>query len=401
MNDSYVYPAVILPLFLSILIITRLLTTLFHELGHAIPAMIFTREKVTAFLGSYGDIGKSKSIKLNNRFRIFFVLNPLKWRGGMVKHSPNNLTTFKTLIILLLGPLFSLILGSAALWIVYSFDLNGFLKLFTLLFFLSAIFDLRNIYPNEKPILLYDGTFSYNDGQQIKRLLKFKNDKENLIIAYRFYENKNYNKAIELFEGLNPDYINNAILNVIINSYLSVKRYVDVKEFYTKLMDLPMWQTINSNCFSDIGVVEANLNENELALGYFNKSLDLDNNNVYSLSNRGYTYNLFENYTNALTDFNKAIEINPEFAYAYSNRAFSKIKLGLYNDAITDIDKAISIDAKDAYAYRNLGIYYLETKDYSKAIEQLQKAFELDPDTHKITHYMKIAREKLNDVSLL
>jgi hypothetical protein len=53
MAGSYVFPVIILPLFLSIFIITRFSTVLFHEVGHAIPALVFTKEKVIIYLGSY------------------------------------------------------------------------------------------------------------------------------------------------------------------------------------------------------------------------------------------------------------------------------------------------------------------------------------------------------------
>ncbi|MFI5140640.1 MAG: hypothetical protein ACHQIM_22675, partial [Sphingobacteriales bacterium] len=125
MNDSYVYPVVILPLFLLILIAARLLTILFHELGHAIPATLFTKEKVTVFLGSYGDIQNSKCISFGKRLIIYFRVNPFKWKAGMVKHNPIGLSTIKEFLILLLGPLCSLLLASTAIYIVYSFDLNG------------------------------------------------------------------------------------------------------------------------------------------------------------------------------------------------------------------------------------------------------------------------------------
>ncbi len=43
---------------LSIFVLSPLVTLL-HELGHAIPALLVTRKKVTIYIGSYGDPQKS------------------------------------------------------------------------------------------------------------------------------------------------------------------------------------------------------------------------------------------------------------------------------------------------------------------------------------------------------
>jgi tetratricopeptide (TPR) repeat protein len=255
------------------------------------------------------------------------------------------------------------------------------------------------LYPSQKRIPLTDGTFTYCDGYQILKVLKFRRDHKQLLSACNFYDAKNYGGASRLFETLNPNFIGNDILNIVIESFNKNKDYDGAKQFYSKLLNVSNREQPDANNLCNMGVVESNLGNNEQAMIYYNNSLVLDNNNIYALANRGYTYNLFENYANALTDFNKAIEINPEFAYAYSNRAYTKIKLRQFDDAITDINKAISIDEKEAYAYRNLGIYFLEIKDFAKAGEQLQIAFELNPDTHLIDDYIKIVEEKIGGIT--
>jgi tetratricopeptide (TPR) repeat protein len=281
--------------------------------------------------------------------------------------------------------------------VVFSFDLNGFLKLFILIFFISALFDLRNLYPSETPVLLANGKYTYCDGFQIVRTIKFRKDGKRLSAAYDFYNNKNYGEAIKLFEAVNIHFINNDTLDIALHSFNKSKDYKGAKEFYTKLLNMPGREAPNSNNFCSIGHIESNLGDDELAMGYYTKSIALDGDNIYPLCNRAYTYNLLEKYTEAQADFDKALEINPKFAYAYSNRAFSKMKLKLYDAALADIDSAIAIDDKEAYAYRNLGVYYLEMEDYTKAMEQLQRARALDQDTHMIDDYIKIAEAKLNE----
>ena len=393
---NYVFPAVIIPLFICLFIIARFITVLLHELGHAIPALIFTKEKVTVFLGSYGDIKKSKHLPLNKRSSIYFKLNPLKWRGGMIQHGSNNLSVLKNLIILFTGPLFSLFIAIVALWLVFSFDLNGFLKLLSIIFLFSALFDLRNIYPNEKPILLINGSYTYNDGYQVREVFKFRKNSKILFSAYEFCDRKNYAGAIKLFRTLNPTFIDKNIFTFILTIYCNCKDYNGGKEFYKLILDQQNRQSPDSDNFSNIAIIESNLNNNELAMSFYNKSLELDGYNIYSLSNRGYTYNLFEKYDEAIKDFDKAIKIDPNFSYAFANRGYSKIKLNLFEEALADINKAITINNKDSYAFRNLGLYYLQNGNYKDAIKNLQIAFELDPATHMIDEYIEIAEEKSN-----
>ena len=319
----------------------------------------------------------------------------------MVKHSANKLAPLKKLIILLLGPLFSLIIASLALWIVYSFNLNGFLKLFTLFLFLSAIFDLRNIYPNDTPILLYNGSYTYCDGFQISRLIRFKAEGKKLLAAYDLYNNKNYEEANRIFEKLNPVCITQDILNLLLTSFIKNKNFNEAKIFLNKLLNTPNREPLDANNLCNVGLIESYLGNNELAMKYYNNALELDNDHLYSLGNRSYTYNLFEQYEDALLDFNYAIKVNPEFAYAYSNRAFTKIKLGLFEDALADVNTAMAIGDNAAYAYRSLGIYYLETGDYISAMKQLKIAHELDPDTHMIGYYIQNVEKKLIELKAL
>ncbi len=252
MNDSWVFPLVIVPLFVLIAIFARLLTTLIHELGHAIPALIFTENDVEIFLGSYGDYNKSKSLKLSRRFRIYFTLNPLRWWGGMVNYSTLSDSFYKRLSVLLLGPLFSFILAIAAILVVWCFDFNGFLKLLTLFFLVSAIIDLRNLYPNGNPIKTFSGSITYNDGTLIKRLINNRDNLKRLSSAYKLYAEGDYRGAIGLFQNLNLNFVTLDALNIITSSYIQTKQFRAAKNFYSGLINTPTWQSHESANFFNI-----------------------------------------------------------------------------------------------------------------------------------------------------
>jgi len=391
---NYVFPAVIIPLFICLFIIARFITVLLHELGHAIPALIFTKEKVTVFLGSYGVTKTSKHLGLGKRLSFYFKLNPFAWRSGMVIHSPENVSVRKNLIILFMGTSFPIFIAIVTLWVVFALDMNGFLKLFTLIFLLSALFDLRNLYSNAEPILLVNGLHTHNDGYQIRKSLAYRKNFKIIAPAYKLYESEQYREAIKLFRKLNPVFIDNDVFVIVLTAYLHCKDFTGGKEFYQMMLKVDNWPSADSNIFFNIALIESFSGKHQLAMDFYSKSIELDGKNTNSISNRGYTHSLLEQFDEAINDFNTVIEIEPESSYAFANIGYAKIKLGLREEGLADINKAISLDEKNSYAYRNLGLYYLNEGNYKEAKFNLQFAYDINPDTHMIKEYMLLTEER-------
>jgi tetratricopeptide (TPR) repeat protein len=391
---NYVSPVFIIPLFLSIFIVSRFLTVLFHELGHAIPAMYFTRQKVEIYLGSYGDNG-SPNIHLCPLLKVYFYWNPFKWNKGMARFQSYQSTFYKDFTILILGPLSSLLFASLAVWIVFEFDLHGLIKLFSVIFFFSALFDLRNIYPSDEPIITFNGGKIYNDGYQIAQLIKYRQNKNILELAYKFHEEGDHQRASAFFEKLKSDAMTDDIISYLILSYIGNKELHKAKTLVDGHVRSTPIQGISASTLCNIGYVESLLGNHENAFDYYNKCLDLDKEHSYALCNRAYTYNLWQRYKDALKDYNAALAIDSSSAYAFANRGYTKIKLNLMEAAWEDIEQALALDDKEPYAYKSLGVYYLETGDYLKANENLQIAFKLNPDTHLLNSYIIIAQTKL------
>ncbi|MEL7021827.1 MAG: M50 family metallopeptidase, partial [Bacteroidota bacterium] len=99
-------------------VVTRQITTLLHEMGHAIPAVLFnkTPQPVQVFIGSYGDI--SNTIRLNfNRLQLFIKPRILDWKLGMCKSPPTG-SIPKDIIITLGGPLASTLIAGVFLYVI-------------------------------------------------------------------------------------------------------------------------------------------------------------------------------------------------------------------------------------------------------------------------------------------
>lgn len=92
------------------IVYSRLITTFFHELGHAIPALAFSSKQVTMYVGSYGNPDKSWTLSLG-RLKMILSFNIWDLQLGLCTHS-GKLSNTQSLIIIFGGPLLSLIFAA-------------------------------------------------------------------------------------------------------------------------------------------------------------------------------------------------------------------------------------------------------------------------------------------------
>ncbi|RZK13562.1 MAG: hypothetical protein EOO56_26805, partial [Hymenobacter sp.] len=139
------------------------LLILLHELGHAVPALLFTRAGVTMYLGSYG--------KSDNMWRIqiglleIYLQRSLIWRKGLCVYAGAGLSKAQQGTIILGGVLVSVLLAALGFYGALAINLHGSVKLFMFLLFLFAAVSLvANLVPSQRSGLP-------NDGLLLKRLL--------------------------------------------------------------------------------------------------------------------------------------------------------------------------------------------------------------------------------------
>ncbi len=89
-------------LIFAVLLLNWPIVVLIHELGHAIPALRYTSEKVVIYICSYGQTKDSVSIRIN-RLEIWFNYNVFRWRGGLCVSSAIAQTTLKRQIFFFLA----------------------------------------------------------------------------------------------------------------------------------------------------------------------------------------------------------------------------------------------------------------------------------------------------------
>ncbi len=217
------------PIFLLMLFVTalcaRIFTVLFHELGHAIPALLLTKEKVTVYVGSYGNPKK------NIRFTIglldlYIRYYPLPWKTGVCTYNAKGLSINYRIICTLAGPLISSIIAVIACYSAFHYDLHGSLKFIFIVFFISAIIDLHNLIPSSKTIKLNDGDIIYNDGSKLKKLFYLKRFPSDYEQAIKLYNENNFKEAGNLFNHILENSLKEEdIYRLAITSYLQTKEF--------------------------------------------------------------------------------------------------------------------------------------------------------------------------------
>jgi tetratricopeptide (TPR) repeat protein len=366
---------------------------LLHEIGHAVLVIFLTKKKVTIYMGSHGD--PKRSLKLNlGVLVIFFRYNPFAWRQGLCVPSSKTISINKQIIYTLAGPLASLLIGTIACYFTFAYDLHGFLKLFLFVFLGSAAFDfLVNLIPNQTPIKLYSGTITYNDGYILKQLLYYKRLPKEYSEAVRFYNEQRFSEAAILLEKALLDYKHENIYRFAISFYLQDKNYKKVKELSDAfaLMD-----RMNSDDLSTIALSYSQLGLHQEAIELYDKSLQQNPDNKYSLNNKGYTLNLMNRFEEAIPFFDRAIELHKDFAYSYNNRGLAKIKLRRLEEGLQDINRSFELDPDNSYGYRNLGIYHFDKGEFDEALRLFVKAKELDNSTHMIEELINDAKHQID-----
>jgi len=367
-------------------LITRPLTVLIHELGHAIPAILLSNKKVTIYIGSHGDPKRSLKISLG-LLTIFFRYNPFAWRLGLCVPSAERISVNKQIAYTLAGPLSSFMIGSLALYFTFSYDLHGFLKLFLIVFLGSSFFDLlANLIPNQTPIKLYDGTITYNDGYSLKQLFHYKRLPKEYLKAVDLYNQKKYADAAILSEKMLSNLQDENVFRLAISSYLQDKNYLKAKELSESFAQSGK---MSSDDLSNMALCYSHLEFHDRAMDFYDKSLQQNPDNKYSLNNKGYTLNLMSRFGDAIPLFDRVIELDKQFAHSYNNRGLAKIKLGMIEDGLQDIRYSLEIDPGNSYSYRNLGIYHFDKREFDEAMRLFLKAKEIDDTTHMIDVLIK------------
>ncbi len=123
------------------------------------------------------------------------------------------------------------------------------------------------------------------------------------------------------------------------------------------------------------------------------KVIELDSSAI-CYNNRGYSYNMAQQYVEAIKDLDKAIELDSSNAFAYNNKAFATLKTGEVEKALTIVNISLKLNDKNPYAYKTRAEVYSALHQPEKACKDLATAEKLDVD-RKLQTDIKALKEKI------
>jgi tetratricopeptide (TPR) repeat protein len=115
------------------------------------------------------------------------------------------------------------------------------------------------------------------------------------------------------------------------------------------------------------------------AIGGFSEAIRLEPKSARAFNNRGWAYDVKQDYDRAIADYTEAIRLNPKYAVAFANRGFAYASKEDYDRAIADYNEAIRLNPKDAVAFADRGLAYASKEDYDRAIADYNEAIRLNP----------------------
>lgn len=373
-------------------ILTIPFSVLFHEMGHALAALFTTKQKVTVFLGSYGNIenGFRFSIGL---LTFYFTYNPFLWWRGLCKPASLRMSVNQRIIIIAGGPFASFLLTLSAGWLAITYFRDDIIGLFSVeVLAVTASYFFVNIVPSSRKYKLHNGVTFENDGKQIIRLLKQRKFPPNYIHALAHYNEKKFTEASALLDDIvMTQTYGHEVWSAMLSIHLSAKEYEKallVHEF------LKAYFTLNSNDYSDLGLLKARLGLQQESLIAMDKSLSLSPQNFYALNNKGLFLTEWGNYEEAIPYLDRAISINSKSAPIFTSRAQAKLKTGDIENGLADIYRSLEIDPNNANTYVLLGTYCLETGNKKEALENFIKAKNLGDHSVNINELIKMASVK-------
>jgi len=179
-----------------------IVNTVIHEAGHAIAMVLLTGGRVSVYLGTHGNRDKSRKLSIG-KFDVWVVKNIFRWRGGLCSPHTGAASVRHEVIIILAGPLASLLMSLVILCIFLIWRPEGFIAPFLFVFCIAAAYSfLSNIVPNNTALFTRRGNITYNDGAQLKALLNHKKLPSGYNAAVENFNNGHYEEAASILEEI-------------------------------------------------------------------------------------------------------------------------------------------------------------------------------------------------------
>lgn len=376
-----------------IVLSSRSITTFFHELGHAIPSLLFAEGDVVVYVGSYGDVSKSLHLTFG-RLQFYLSFNFWGWDLGMCvgRGAPYYA---QQMLIVLGGPLISLMIAFILLYVLVFVEAEDGVKSLCAVFFVSSIWDFFvNIIPNRQAIQLHDGKVTYNDGYQLKQLWQESKFPDAYFTGLALFEKKDFTAALPHFDACLENGFDQLIVKEkILACYIEERQYQEALDFFLDEMKTKRMKPFQ---YEQLGDLFTQVQNYESALNCYLTYLNIHYKDERVLCKKGQALLSLGELNLAMDEFNFALRINDKYAMAYSFRGRIFLSMKEWRRAEADLMKALELDNKEPSTYLHLGMYYDEMGEAKKALAAYEKAKEMGSDFHGIDYKIAAVQQALD-----
>ena len=138
--------------------------------------------------------------------------------------------------------------------------------------------------------------------------------------------------------------------------------------------------------YKNLGMLSSSVGKIDEAIGYFQKSLEINPTNPASLNALGLLFEQKGKVEDATSQFNKAIESNPNYNAAHENLGNIYATNGELEKAISEYEKALETDPNNPDLLVSLGVALAQKGDAVGGMGQFAKALALYPNSVE-AHY--------------
>ena len=367
---------------IGVILMTRSITTLIHELGHAIPSLFFTKEEVIICVGSYENLTKSQGIQFG-RLKVFFTLNLFNWNSGLCLHKGVT-SFFQKFLIILGGPLASLLIGLLMIFGIRNGWVQESLVVVPMFLLVSALWDfISNILPHSQPLVTHNGNVVYNDGYQLKQLLIQNRMPVPYQQALTAYHQQKYDKVVQLLQT--STLANSQMQRLYVESLLQMGELTQAEEtFYQYFGE----QKLTGVDWALIGQIKMAQQEHRNAIVAFDRAIYLDFKNPLLLNQKGLCHTSLTEYEKAIESFSKCILYQPDFYDSLANRAYAFIQIEQYQAATRDLAFALKLNPTYGKTFFNLGLLEKAEGRKAPALTYFNKAKELGFQHHGLEYFI-------------
>ena len=377
---------------LIICVLSRSITTLIHELGHALPALWFTKKNVSIYVGSYGDLSHSLKIK-TGRLTSYLKINLFSWHSGLCTHQGVT-NTWQRIVIILGGPFFSIILSLVLVFVLQNENLSEITKALVGLFVVSSVIDfLANVIPARDPLMLHNGQQTYNDGTQLMTVLRSMSYPENYQRAINYYNSDNRIACIaELKKIVALGKADAEIFRLLLECLLEEKEFEEAEKQIEIFQKKIPSKAID---FKLIGQIKMAQSKNKEAIQNFSKALYWLFKDANLLNLRGEAIMRLGEYELAEKDFYTAVQYQPKFIPAQINLGVAQIKNGKRKEGFLHLQNVYQTEPENPNCHLQLGHYYNLEKEYQQSHFHFSKAKALGLEHHGLDFYLADVQNKL------